>query len=68
MGGEDITEFLYVLLQRIKFPYRDCDLSNSYDWAVMEDLKYRLCTLLEVNSCAASHCHLHSDNPRTMLH
>lgn len=47
MGGDDITEFLYVLLQRIKFPYRTADLSRSYDWAVMEDLKSRLCTLAE---------------------
>ncbi|TFK75011.1 actin-like ATPase domain-containing protein [Pluteus cervinus] len=47
MGGDDITEFLYVLLGRIHFPYRDCDLACSYDWNVMEDLKTRLCTLLE---------------------
>ena len=67
MGGEDITEFLYVLLQRIKFPYRDCDLSHSYDWAVMEDLKYRLCTLLEV-MLALHHIAIRThDNPRTML-
>ena len=49
MGGDDITEFLYVLLQRIKFPYRSLDLNRAYDWAVMEDLKSRLCTLLEVS-------------------
>ncbi|KAF8966323.1 actin-related protein [Flammula alnicola] len=47
MGGDDITEFLYVLLERIKFPYRDIDLNNSYDWNVMEDLKSRLCTLAD---------------------
>ncbi|KAF7982561.1 hypothetical protein HWV62_27546 [Athelia sp. TMB] len=47
MGGDDITEFLYVLLNRICFPYRDLDLSRSYDWNVMEDLKARLCTLAE---------------------
>jgi actin-related protein 8 len=49
MGGDDITEFLYVLLQRIKFPYRTLDLNRSYDWAVLEDLKGRLCTLMEVS-------------------
>lgn len=49
MGGEDITEFLYVLLKRIKFPYRDIDLNHSYDWQVMEDLKSRLCTLADVS-------------------
>lgn len=49
MGGNDITEFLYVLLERIKFPYRDINLAQWYDWAVMEDLKARLCTLAEVS-------------------
>ncbi|KAJ7623175.1 hypothetical protein FB45DRAFT_924792 [Roridomyces roridus] len=49
VGGNDITEFLYVLLKRIHFPYRDIDLSRSYDWNVMEDLKARLCTLSESN-------------------
>ncbi|KAG1746603.1 uncharacterized protein EDB91DRAFT_1327944 [Suillus paluster] len=47
MGGDDITEFLYVLLERISFPYRDINLARRYDWAVMEDLKARLCTLAE---------------------
>ncbi|KIK61712.1 hypothetical protein GYMLUDRAFT_42744 [Collybiopsis luxurians FD-317 M1] len=49
LGGDDITEFLYVLLERISFPYKDIDLARSYDWKVMEDLKARLCTLLEVD-------------------
>ena len=48
IGGDDITEFLYVLLRRIKFPYKDIDLNHSYDWNVMEDLKSRLCTLADV--------------------
>ncbi|KAJ6515082.1 hypothetical protein C8R47DRAFT_1089959 [Mycena vitilis] len=47
MGGDDITEFLQVLLQRIHFPYRDINLARSYDWSVMDDLKARLCTLSE---------------------
>ncbi|EKM50060.1 uncharacterized protein PHACADRAFT_264564 [Phanerochaete carnosa HHB-10118-sp] len=47
MAGNDITEFLYVLLQKINFPYRDLDLARSYDWNVIEDLKARLCTLAE---------------------
>ncbi|KIK08875.1 hypothetical protein K443DRAFT_655462 [Laccaria amethystina LaAM-08-1] len=47
MGGDDITEFLYVLLGRINFPYKNLDLSRSYDWSVLEDLKSRLCTLAE---------------------
>ncbi|KAJ4474691.1 hypothetical protein C8J55DRAFT_130551 [Lentinula edodes] len=49
IGGDDITEFLYVLLERISFPYKDINLANSYDWNVMEDLKARLCTLMEVD-------------------
>jgi len=48
MGGDDITEFFYVLLKRIKFPYRDINLNHSYDWNVLEDLKSRLCTLADV--------------------
>lgn len=47
MGGDDITEFLFVLLGRINFPYKNLDLSRSYDWNVLEDLKSRLCTLAE---------------------
>ena len=50
MGGDDITEFLNVLLEKICFPYRDIDLARSYDWKVMEDLKARLCTLAEVGT------------------
>jgi len=48
VGGNDITEFLFVLLERIGFPYRDLDLARSYDWDVMEDLKFRIVTLFEV--------------------
>jgi actin-related protein 8 len=48
VGGDDVTEFLYVLLDRIWFPYKDVNLVRSYDWSVMEDLKARLCTLKEV--------------------
>ena len=48
MGGDNITEFLYILLQKINFPYRDMNLARAYDWKVMEDIKFRLCTLAEV--------------------
>lgn len=59
MGGDDITEFLYVLLGRINFPYRDLNLMRSYDWNVMEDLKARLCTLAEVKGIVLNyHNHL----------
>jgi actin-related protein 8 len=50
MGGHDVTEFLFVLLQRIGFPYRSADLARTYDWQVLEDLKQRICTLAEVRA------------------
>lgn len=49
MGGNDVTEFLYVLLQRIGFPYRDADLSRSYDWLTLDNLKKTICTLTEAD-------------------
>ncbi|KAF8587912.1 actin-like ATPase domain-containing protein [Ramaria rubella] len=49
MGGDDITGFLLALLERIHFPYRDADLSRSYDWNLIESLKSKICTLLEVD-------------------
>lgn len=55
-GGDDITEFLAVLLDRINFPYRDLNLAHSYDWNVMEDLKARLCTLAEVSPAIIPSC------------
>jgi actin-related protein len=47
-GGDDITTFLLSLLQRINFPYKDCDLSRWYDWNVVEELKERVVVLSEV--------------------
>lgn len=48
VAGDDVTEFLYVLLDRISFPYKDIDLARSYDWSLLEDIKSRICTLHEV--------------------
>ena len=42
IGGDDISEFLYVLLKRIRFPYKEVDLIRLHDWAVIEDLKCRI--------------------------
>ena len=50
MGGDDITEFLLALLERVHFPYRDASLSRSYDWELIEDLKGKICTLSEVST------------------
>ncbi|CAK5283142.1 unnamed protein product [Mycena citricolor] len=47
MGGNDITEFLSILLKRIRFPYKEFDLSRAYDWSIFEDLKARMSTLSE---------------------
>jgi len=49
IGGDDITEFLLALLQRINFPYKEADLARLYDWRLMEELKSKICTLQEVN-------------------
>ncbi|KAI5123511.1 hypothetical protein M0805_006671 [Coniferiporia weirii] len=47
IGGDDVTEFLAILLDRISFPYKEMDLARLHDWAVMEDIKCRICTLNE---------------------
>lgn len=60
VGGDDITEFLYVLLRRINLPYREMDLVRSYDWNVMEDLKAQICTLTEVR--CGFHLSSYNDN------
>jgi actin-related protein 8 len=49
VGGDDITELLYVLLKKIRLPYREMDLVRSYDWNIMEELKTKICTLTEVS-------------------
>lgn len=48
-GGDDITSFLFTLLSRINFPYKEADLANWYDWTVLEDLKERIVVLSEVS-------------------
>lgn len=49
IGGDDVTEFLYVLLGRINFPYKEMDLTRFHDWLVIEELKCRICTLNEMD-------------------
>ena len=48
IAGDDVTEFLAVLLGRINFPYKELDLARLHDWALMEDIKCRIATLNEV--------------------
>ncbi|SCV70520.1 BQ2448_1914 [Microbotryum intermedium] len=47
LAGDDITAFLYTLLVRLNFPYRDADLSRWHDWKVLDDLKERMVVLGE---------------------
>ncbi|GAA5893576.1 hypothetical protein JCM5296_007491 [Sporobolomyces johnsonii] len=46
-GGDDITSFLFTLLMRNNFPYKEADLTKWYDWVVLEDLKERSIVLSE---------------------
>ena len=50
MGGDDITEYLFALLERVHFPYHDVNLASAYDWNLMEDMKAKICTLGEVSA------------------
>lgn len=68
VGGNDVTEFLYVLLERVSFPYRDINLARWYDWSVLEDLKARLCTLAEVGSFGLASLDLKVNPVREMWH
>lgn len=46
VGGDDITETFYVLMQQSCFPYKEMDLSRLYDWNLMQDLKHQYCTFM----------------------
>lgn len=48
LGGNDVTEFLHVLLQRISFPYADANLGRMHDWIMLDELKKNMCSLNEV--------------------
>ncbi|QRW03261.1 actin [Ceratobasidium sp. AG-Ba] len=48
-GGDDITEYLHYLLKGINFPYRECQLDRTYDWAIMTKLKKLTSSLLEAS-------------------
>lgn len=47
-GGDDLTTFFYILLQRSHFPYKTLGLNRSLDFSLIESLKENLCTLSEV--------------------
>lgn len=56
-GGDDVSELYLRLLERINLPYRSADLSRSYDWTMMEDLKFRSASLAEVRVYFLQHWH-----------
>jgi actin-related protein 8 len=49
-GGDDAVFVLYqLLMNRTNFPYKECDLSRSYDRIILEHLYESFCTLREVS-------------------
>ena len=72
MGGDDITEFLLALLERIRFPYREADISRAFDWSLIEDLKSKVCTLAEVSricfSCPCLHAYFSLRASAILIH
>ncbi|OZJ05784.1 hypothetical protein BZG36_01294 [Bifiguratus adelaidae] len=49
VGGDDITASLTQLLERNRFPYRNVDLTRSYNFKLMESIKERYCTMHEAD-------------------
>ncbi|KAF9199589.1 actin-like protein arp8 [Haplosporangium sp. Z 27] len=48
-GGDDITRCFSALVKRTGFPYQELDLTQSYDWRLMEELKEKWCTMNEAD-------------------
>ncbi|TIC08703.1 actin-like ATPase domain-containing protein [Wallemia mellicola] len=46
-GGDDVTEFLHDLLKEAAFPYKEADLTKSWDWSIFEGMKEKVCNLNE---------------------
>ncbi|KAJ2726761.1 actin-like protein arp8 [Coemansia sp. Benny D115] len=44
-GGDDITRFLFGLFERSNFPYHEASLNRMSDWAMLNDLKEKCCTM-----------------------
>lgn len=48
-GGDAITKLLYdLLVNKSDFPYKECDLSLPYDFALVDKMKQNICTFKEV--------------------
>ncbi|KAF9947753.1 actin-like protein arp8 [Mortierella alpina] len=48
-GGDDITRVFTALVKRTGFPYQELDLTQTYDWRLMEELKEKWCTMNEAD-------------------
>ncbi|TIC64285.1 actin-like ATPase domain-containing protein [Wallemia mellicola] len=46
-GGDDVTEFLHDLLKEAAFPYKEADLTKSWDWSIFQGMKEKVCNLNE---------------------
>ncbi|KAJ2158242.1 actin-like protein arp8 [Coemansia sp. RSA 552] len=44
-GGDDITRFLFAMFERAQFPYQEASLVRMYDWAMLNELRERFCTV-----------------------
>ncbi|KAH8304655.1 hypothetical protein KR018_010352, partial [Drosophila ironensis] len=56
-GGGDINQVLLMLLRKCGFPYRECNVQDSYvDAHLMDDLKERFCHL-NASICGAQEKH-----------
>lgn len=53
-GGDDITAALVAMLTQSNFPYKELDLGKAMEWAMMDKLKEKICTLEEVSQLPRS--------------
>ncbi|XP_065363772.1 actin-related protein 8 [Calliphora vicina] len=66
-GGGDVTQVFYALLRKCCFPYKECNLEDDYDDAVLlMNLKEKFCHLnLEI--CGAQEKHFEVNKPKKRL-
>lgn len=49
-GGDDLTRLLAKQLLRVSFPYRDFDMSRTYDMTLAEEIKLKFCSSNEAEA------------------
>ncbi|XP_023307114.2 actin-related protein 8 [Lucilia cuprina] len=66
-GGGDVTQVFYALLRKCCFPYKDCNIEDDYDDAVLlMNLKEKFCHLnLEI--CGAQEKYFEVSKPKKRL-